>query len=482
MKSLSSFWLALALVFAPVLAYSNALNVTNLSVNQTNGTVTFTLQWSNSWRVSTVPFNWDAAWVFVKFRECGVAPTTSWTHGLVSTTLGQHTYPGAIQPVLSDGSGSGIDAAPNNTGVMFRQSAVGLYPTAGPYTITLQLTNLPAAGTEIDVKVFGIEMVFIPQGAYSLGDGSGSAYYRFTQQNITGEGAVNVFPNGTSTALPANYPKGFAAFHIMKYEISQGQYAEFLNTINSNAQTARYYNNLGSFRFTISNAGAPPQIFSAARPDRACNFLRWDDVAGYLDWACLRPMTEMEYEKACRGEAAPIPDEFAWGNTATPNAQQISFTTPSENGTEIILNAGANMVYNNTTFSGGDGGQGPARVGIFALPTTATRAEAGATYYGVLEMSGNVAEAVVPVSANASTYTRVWGDGNLSAAGTHDAATWPAPGTQNTGAGGNRFVGHRGGSWYDAATYHPRVSDRYYVFQNFDATTSARYTGGRGVR
>ena len=34
--------------------------------------------------------------------------------------------------------------------------------------------------------------------------------------------------------------------------------------------------------------------------DRACNFLNWNDLAAYLQWAALRPMTELEFEKICR--------------------------------------------------------------------------------------------------------------------------------------------------------------------------------------
>ena len=30
--------------------------------------VQFNLSWENSWRIATAPFNYDAAWVFVKYR------------------------------------------------------------------------------------------------------------------------------------------------------------------------------------------------------------------------------------------------------------------------------------------------------------------------------------------------------------------------------------------------------------------------------
>jgi formylglycine-generating enzyme required for sulfatase activity len=270
----------------------------------------------------------------------------------------------------------------------------------------------------------------------------------------------------------------------MKYEISQGQYAEFLNTIPSSAQTTRFLNSANN-RNTITNTGTPPNIYVASRENRAANFLRWDDAAAYLDWACLRPMTEMEYEKACRGEAGVIAQEYAWGNTSITAATTISTTIPTEDGSEIILNPNANCNINNNALSGGDGGRGPLWVGVYALPTTSTRVASGATYYGILEMSGNVAEMVVPASVNASTFTRVWGDGALDATGNHNASTWPAAGNQagTNGATNNRFAGYRGGSWEDNPIY-ARVSDRYYCVWPYDAAINSgtRLTGGRGVR
>ena len=44
-----------------------------------------------------------------------------------------------------------------------------------------------------------------------------------------------------------------------------------------------------------------------------CNFLSWMDLAAYLDWAALRPMTELEFEKICRGPNPPIAGEYVWG-------------------------------------------------------------------------------------------------------------------------------------------------------------------------
>jgi hypothetical protein len=64
--------------------------------------------------------------------------------------------------------------------------ATGTFATVGPYTVTLKVTNLPTSGS-YDIAVFGIEMVFIPEGAYTLGTLEGAfnwddqAAYAFDQ-------------------------------------------------------------------------------------------------------------------------------------------------------------------------------------------------------------------------------------------------------------------------------------------------------------
>ena len=58
----------------------------------------------------------------------------------------------------------------------------------------------------------------------------------------------------------------------------------------------------------------------------ACNWLQWTDLTAYLDWSALRPMTEFEFEKVCRGPNTAIANEYAWGTTNLVQAQSGALT------------------------------------------------------------------------------------------------------------------------------------------------------------
>src|SRR5579859_7102110 len=77
--------IVIAALFAPGKSFGNNLVISGLSINQGAKTVTFNIAWDHSWRISATPSNWDAAWVFVKFRDCSLdANTTQFTHGTIS--------------------------------------------------------------------------------------------------------------------------------------------------------------------------------------------------------------------------------------------------------------------------------------------------------------------------------------------------------------------------------------------------------------
>jgi hypothetical protein len=117
------------------------------------------------------------------------------------------------------------------------------------------------------------------------------------------------------------------------------------------------------------------------------------------------------------------------------------------------------------------------RVGVFATGSS-TRALAGAGYYGMMELSGNLWERPVTVgNATGRVFTGVHGNGTLSANGRANETGWPGlAGGEVTGATG---AGFRGGGWNYFAIYL-RLSDRFDAALTF--TNRFVNYGGRGVR
>ena len=499
------------LIYLAVLFLLGAGNSSLMANNLTFGTPTvvgsnlqFTISWDNSWNVSLSPGNYDAVWVFVKRQAC---VDNLWTHSLLSTTSGNHSVTGGVLQV---------DAVADGMGVFIRRSALG-NGTIATATVTLALQT--AANAVDNFQVFGTEMVNIPEGDFWIGDGSngpnqgaGNSAFGFKPVLITNAiqtagigGTSNYKSNsswGSNTPLPATYPLGWNSFYSMKYEISQEQYVSYLNTLTWTQQASRTVVNPSSPVGTLAVAGnsqfpqrnrieiktsgvtnTTPAVYGCDLNNNgvfdetddgqniACNWLAWSDLMAYLDWAALRPMTEFEYEKICRG-AAPIylPSEMAWSSVSTTQTTSNMLNNPgtaSETSTASGNGLCAFGAAANSTF-------GPLRCG-FAAGAATTKAQAGGSWWGVMEMTGNVWEQCVGGhNSNYSNFTNACGDGTLSAGGGANTANW-----STLGGGTNGGVIRGGG--FDATFSQMRVSDCLYMNQNPNQV-KAGSIGGRGVR
>ena len=484
---------------------ANNLQITGISVNQTAKTVSFSVSWDNSWNIAGtgVPNNWDAVWIFIKYKDCNATSAIPFTHGALSNVLANHTIPASLEAMTSVNwngtSGITESVAQGATldftdGIMLRPKVTGT-GTLAASTVVLNVPALPGPGTNLSVNVFGIEMVYVPQGDFTIGDGSGTtaAVNSFLGSNVLNSASMTVtgaFETGTSTFymnnepvgsvltvnnVPAAFPKGNYGFYMTKYEITEGQYMEFLNTLGTAQQTTRAPGSFGTNRNQLQQAVLP---YSTTRPDRAQNFLGWADVTAYLDWACLRPGSETEFEKACRGNGSTL-GEYAWGNLVIAPGTTFAGAA-TENGTETFI--AGNCTYGNGTYTNGDGAIGPARVGIYAT-SSSTRQTAGASYFGIMDMSGNVMEYYVAIHSTpaSNALTRTWGNGALDAAGQHDVTTWPANNTTATNGSAANLIGLRGGA-YNNGIAQLQVSDRNYMYNNPNQIGRNAQNGGRGIR
>jgi formylglycine-generating enzyme required for sulfatase activity len=386
---------------------------------------------------------------------------------------------------------------------------------------------------EVDIELFTIEMVYVPQGSFKVGSG-GSESGSFTNGSwasgntiplqITSESAITIAASsgnlwGTSTSgfnsiggsgtLPADFPKGYNAFYCMKHEITQAQYVDFLNHLDRTQQEANLqydYKETASQAYVMVGHSPFHTMVdrNAIRCDLplpaegqitfycdlnadgdgndsddgynvACNYLLRDYFLAYLDWAALRPMTELEYEKACRGPVralSPTANEYAWGESSIYGGF-YSLKTGSGSATEDIWRTTSpdyNALYSKTSPASLTG---PFRVGLFASSTT-SRTEAGASYWGILDLTGNLREYVVTIGhSDGRAFTDDHGDGSLDASGQAESS-WPS-------ADG---MGLRGGS-YSSSTFIASANDLRISSRNFAVGQGAgnrNWNGGRGVR
>lgn len=415
--------------------------------------VQFSINWKNSWRTSTNESNYDGCWIFVKYRK---QSTSVWLHATLNTT-GQTTPAGSTLQPTADGKGAWIYRNADGIGDV-------------NFTAAQLRWNYGADGVldneNVEIKVFAVEMVYVPQSAYNLGNSSAESnklrdglvdtwFPIASEAAITcGTAAGNLYAAASflnSGTIPAAFPKGYNAFWTMKYEFSKQQYLDFLNTLDQTNATAR--NNIGA-------TGTVPNMV-VTQPERAAQGFSPLNVLAWLDWAAMRPMTEFEYEKACRGgNNTPSPLEFAWGNTTiTPIA--------------TVTNSGAaNETWGsgNANYGGGPG----AAVRCGALATASSnRTTSGATFYGAMEMSGNVYELTI-FAGNAAgrTFTGLHGDGILNATAEANTVNWPT-------SANNFSVTYRGGYFANGAP-QLQICDR--SAGGAEYTTGSTALGGRGVR
>ena len=489
--------------------FSSANNIRisgTVQVSQGTGdtlVLSFPLQWDNSWRDQ---FNWDAAWVFLKYKSGAGA----WNH--VNLCAGGHR--------LVNGSGQPVPFSymPGMTG----SNSVGLFI----YRNTLEAGNTPEITCQVKclksslggltaeqfqnhnafILAQAVEMVYVPYGVYALGDGrcsnrfagssDGSPVWVDNEALMNASSQVKVYPVtnntvGSALTIAANYPKGYKGFYMMKYEVSQEQWVYFLNTLTYAQQQERIPglsglkrgeyifgnkstpdNRNGILVNGVSEGGNPVifannlnnnQVYSEDGDGKtiACNYLSPSDMIAYCSWAGLRPMSEMEYEKASRTLYPEEPPKggYAWNTTALNNG----LSGVSNGGTRREGPQGTG----NVNSGGGNWKQGPVRNGIFATGSS-TQESAGATFWGAMELSGNVREMCYNIGGNSSF------DGTVTGDGTYNTTKWSATPS---------YIGVRGGSFAGADSLL-RTSDRTEVnyFSALTVNTHDSTVGFRGVR
>lgn len=311
-------------------------------------------------------------------------------------------------------------------------------------------------------------------------------FYIVTNQGITFNTTTDLYADDGETwsgILPVGYPSGYEGFYVMKYEITQEQYVRFLNKLTLTQQQLRTIGSsltsIGEGQYVYgSNRTSPTArngiILAVKGEDSylfandlnrgdeiaqngdgqtlACNYLSVDDMLAYADWAALRPLSEAEYEKMSRPlfPDVPRPNEWPWNSSETGSVKIPANSTLLDAGkvSEKVPNANVNA---------GNRIAGPVRVGSFAKGAS-TQQEAGASYWGVMDLAGNLAEMCYNMNVSkgrpfTGNLQASHGNGILAATGNTDVSTgaWPHI---------IAAFAVKGGSYLTTTAYQMQVSNR----------------------
>ena len=379
---------------SPFMLVQNVLTTNNNESNRTIQ-VQYDLNWAYSWRDD---INWDAAWVFMKYRDA----QGNWKHCKINSNgfnAGGGT-PMTIQ-VSNDKLGAMIYPSVNGAGNVYKNQ-MQLQWNYGIDGLT------SVAG--IEVRVFAVEMVYVPQGDFNVskrfngghilsapGDNFPVINTRLTPSLNYNDGAEAIIRIKGDAGVDANndgavdnvdYPTGYKAFYCYKYELSEQQYADFLNCLTSAQRTS-----LGVAGAGITLVGN--EYFSST-PNKACGNMSINRLLAYADWSGVRPMTILEMNKASYGPLQP--------GTLTSVYYPVA----------------------STYYTNNDGAIGALReVGAYDSGSS-TRTSSGSSYYGIDDLTGNAREHVV--SLNFLNFNSVNGDGVLDDSGNADVNGWSSSG------------------------------------------------------
>ncbi len=423
-----------AFTFFSNFIFANGLNITGVSYDGSNNTLDCTVSWDNSWydTSGSVPM-YDGVWLFVKYAPSG---GDNWHHAdITSVTSSEYSIVSA-----------------DDKGVMVWDNSTHASSTV---TMTVSIELSPLVGSFYDFKIFGMEMVYVPEGPFYAGDGYSEETFHMngdtlTPLHITSSAQINYgtgagqYGKGTAPFdINANYPKGYKAFWVMKYKITAEQYVDFLNCLSriqqnnrvnadiSGSEVVNHYvmsnhsvftsnpircdNIIGTgvveFYCDLNQNGMPNEIDDGQ--DRALNYLSPLDLFAFLDWASLRPYSELEYEKLCRGPLFPVAGEYPWGSTVlNVPGQTINIGQANETYSNVGVLEG---IYNHSSGSS-------LRVGATATANS-SRKLASATYYGVMDIA-NKNEFLISIVDITFYGANNYGDGLLNTLGFSDIENW----------------------------------------------------------
>jgi len=238
-------------------------------IDMSNRSLSISVEWDKSWRDKQ---NWDAAWVVLK----GKTSNDRFEH--INVTR----QPLIIANNSSDSTEPEFYIPNDNRGFFIYRNEI----SSGDNRWVVEIP-LPIVGRYTEIKAYGVEMVFIPEGPFELGTTKSlrdrkaardqdwirytppaplSAFFKANPDaedfyggvyTVESERPISIgknqgelyyldakflknFSSGDKKGiLKKEFPKGFQSFYQMKYELTQQQYVGFLNSLTATQKKNR---------------------------------------------------------------------------------------------------------------------------------------------------------------------------------------------------------------------------------------------------
>lgn len=466
-RRLAFFWI---FVFQASISLASDLRLTYLVVEDAR-TIRATLSWKNSWSLSTDPANNDGVYITLRRRRIDLAKSP-WE---------------VVKPVIAEtikkGETESFVSSCKSIGILVEATSI----TKNVDSLDLRIkVESPFEQGDWVLSATAVEMASVkpsPLGFY-LGDGASQFAFggRDNQPIKSNFGKVDTLSISGLDKIAIKWPSE-RSFFLMKYELSQRQFIWCFNQFPKELQLTlipelqgKAAGDMAFPAFTNNRNGLFVESVSAETgitletqfPFVSMSGLTPRLLSACLAWLGLRPMTELEYEWACRGPLKPIAKEAAWGTNRVMDGNDL---TDSLLDAEKFVERPSDSLVGLANFAKPAGEaylQGPSRSGA-CQSIKNERVANGMGYYGHADLSGNLWELCLKASSKSAF------EGSYLANQT-SIEPWGA---------NDEFI-VRGGAWlslvFDDIRYPFRdiaVSDRFYW--NYDLTIPRPTIGGRGV-
>ena len=234
-----------------------------------------------------------------------------------------------IEVILSDSAANSLAVTKRNGEVVVGQSlATDLNGDGSVNVLDLTLvardlgkTGSPASDVNGDGAVNVLDLVTVAQDLGKTAGGGGGtvtppATDPYEGMVLIDAGEFRMGSNSGSSNEKPVHSVYVDAFYMDEYEVTNAEYAEFLNAKGKHAEAGKEWYYMGYQLSRIEYVSRKYQV-KGGYENHPVTFVSWYGAMAYAEWKGKRLPTEAEWEKAARGSLSG--QKYPWGNAIDSN-------------------------------------------------------------------------------------------------------------------------------------------------------------------